>query len=158
MVLRLRQGSLVQEVNKCLLGFLVVSVILAVFAGRGLRLMRLRKQVGLGRGLLVLVQIDLLWLYFKKCRMLLLWFCLAIVLQFLFLMMRSCFMIMECNGAFWDISCRALLRAWFTRFPAFLLFSVQVEMKVVSRAYYRILCNSLVTELATAIDLIQICR
>ena len=109
MVLRLRQGSLVQEVNKCLLGFLVVSVILAVFAGRGLRLMRLRKQVGLGRGLLVLVQIDLLWLYFKKCRMLLLWFCLAIVLQFLFLMMRSCFMIMECYGAFWDISCRALL-------------------------------------------------
>ena len=111
MVLWLGQGGLVQKVNECLLRFLVT---LAIFAC---------KLAGLPWLLLLLIQVDRLWLHFKKSRMLLFRLSFAIVL--LFLLMISSF-IMECYRAFWDVSRCALLRAWFGRFSAFLLFGVQV--------------------------------
>ena len=39
-----------------------------------------------------------------------------------------------------------------------MVLGVQVKVKIVSRANYRILCDGLMAKLSAATDLIQICR
>ena len=132
--LRLGERSLVQEVHKSLLWLLIAALwVLPSYR--------------------MFIQTYLLWLNLEKGRMLLLRFVLTIVLFFLM------GLVMECDGAFGDVSGRALLRAWFARIcGSFMVLCVQVEMKIVSRANYCILCDGLMTKLPVATNLIQICR
>ena len=83
--LRLGKRSLIQEVHKCLF---LLYLIVALWVLPSCRMF---------------VQAYLLWLNLKKGRMLLLWFVLAIVLFFLM------GLVVESDGAFGDVSGRALL-------------------------------------------------